>query len=159
MQIITLQVHPDEACYGYFTGPRMMPGYTEEENPRMVEFVFVIRGDAIAKYERDFGCADDFPYVPPMLMPSDGENPVGLMQWHGERHREDPKLARQLIEYKEGSTLFADVIRQEEQRHLLINNHSAFGPGGTFQRNGWSRERVWRNYRDERNRRTGRVQK
>ena len=158
MNIIADKVHPDEGCWGYFTGPRMMPGYPEQEAYRMVEFVFVIRGDAIAKYVQDFGPADNFTYVPPLMMPSYGENPVGLMQWHGERHRNDPKWSRRMVEYKESSTLFADVIRQEEQRHLLINNHSSFGPAGTFQRNGHSRPTEWRKYRDERARRTGKVQ-
>ena len=158
MKIITEKVHPDEPCHGYFTGPKQMPGYSEEENPRMIEQVFVIRGDAIACYEQDFGPADNFPYVPPMMMPSFGENPVGLMQWHGERHRNDTKWARRMIEYKESSTLFADVIRQEEQRHEAIRNRSSFGPYTVVQRDGYPHEAVLRAWKDERKRRRKKVQ-
>ena len=158
MHIVTDKLHPDEPCWGYFTGPKQMPGYSEDDNPRMVEQVFVIRGDAIAKYERDFGPADSYIYVPPMMIPSWGENPVALLQDLGERHRNDDRWARRIVELKEGSTLFADVIRQEEQRSYLINNRTVVGPYQTTQCNGWSRTRAWRNYRDERNRRTGKVQ-
>ena len=157
MQIITERVHPDEPAWAYFTGPRMMPGYDEAEACRMVEFVFVIRDDAIAKYVRDFGPASTFPYIPPMFMPSFGEETVACLQWHGERHRNDPKWARRLQEYKEGSTLFADIIRQEEQRHLFIKNLSVFGPAVSVQRNEWSHETSWRNYRDRRAGKTGPV--
>lgn len=159
MQIITDKVHPDEPCWGYYVGPQARPGPPgEDDQVRMIEWVFVIRGDAIAKYERDLGPADDYPYVPPLKMPSWGENPVGLMQWHGERHIHDPKWAQMIQEYKAESTLFRDILRQEEQRHELINNRSNFGPAGNFQRNGYSRVTNWRRYRDERARRTGRKQ-
>ena len=158
MRIMADKVHPDEPCWGYFTGPKQMPGYSEEENPRMLEQVFVIRGDAIACYEQDFGPADSFIYVPPMIIPSWGENTVAQLQDMGERHRHDPKWARRIIEYKESSTLFADVIRQEEQRHELIRNRSQFGPAGNFQRDGWSRSTAWRRWADERAKRTGKRQ-
>lgn len=158
MRIMADKVHADEGCWGYFTGPKQMPAYSEEDNPRMIEQVFVIRGDAIACYEQDFGPADNFIYVPPMMIPSWGENTVAQLQDMGERHRHDPRWAKRIQEYRESSTLFADVIRQHEQRSLLIKNQSQFGPAGTFQRNGWSRDTAWRRYRDERARRTGKVQ-
>lgn len=152
MEIITEIVHPDEPCWGYFTGPRQLAG---SNDTRMVEFVFVIRGDAIAKYVQDFGPADDFIYVPPLLMPSYGENNVGLMQWHGERHRNDEKWAKRMQEYKESSTLFADILRQEEEKRLAVKNQSVFGDYRTVMRNGYSRETTHRNWFEERDRRRG----
>lgn len=157
MKIVADRVSPDEPCWGYFTGSKNMPGYSEDDNPRMIEQVFVIRGDAIACYERDFGPADDYAYVPPLMMPSFGENSVALMQWHGERHRHDDRWEKLIREYKESSTLFADIIRQEEQRHLAIENRSSLGPYVNVQRNGWSRERVRRNYKDALREKTGKV--
>lgn len=155
MHIVTQFVLPDEKAWAYFTGPKPMPGYPEDDNPRMIEQVFVIRDDSIAKWERDFGPADDFPYVPPMFMPSFGEESVASLQWHGERHRNDPKWAKRIKELKESSTLFADVIRQEEQRSEIIRNLTVVGPHVTIQRNGYSQVRNRRNYRDELARRTG----
>lgn len=157
MEILTLEVYPDEPCHGYFCGPRMMPGYSYEENPRIVEFVFVVRGDAIAKYVRDFGCADDYFYIPPLIMPSGGENSVALMQWHGERHRHDDRWARRMREYRESSTLIPDAIRQEQQIHEIIHNRSSFGLAGNYQRDGWPHEHVIRRYKDERARRLGKT--
>src|SRR3990167_11520874 len=101
MKILTAAVHPDEGCHGYFTGPKQMPGYSEDDNPRMIEQVFVIRGDAIACYEQDFGCADAFRYVPPLMMPSYGEKSVARMQWHGELHRQDDRWAKRMEQYKQ----------------------------------------------------------
>ena len=154
MQILTERVYPDEPAYGYMTGPRMLPGF---EGMRMVEFVFVIRGDAIAKYVQEFGAYDDWPfYVPPMIMPSDGENTVAQLQDMGERHRHDDKWDRRMREYREGSTLFADVLRQEQERHEQIHNRSVIGPYQTTERNGYSHENTIRKYKDELARRTKR---
>lgn len=152
---MTDRVHPDEECHGYFTGPKLMPGFGEEEAERMIEQVFVIRGDAIACYERDFGPANDFIYVPPLMMPSFGENPVGLMQEFGERHRNDPRWAKRIIELKQSSTLFADILRQEEQKPAFIHNRSVFGPHQTTQRNAVPKQAVIRAYKDKRALRTG----
>ena len=159
MRIMTDTVHPDEPCWGYYTGPKQVVGYSEEENPRMIEQVFVIRGDAIACYERDFGCADDFMYIPPLIMGfyDDGANPVGLLMEFGERHRHDDRWARRMREYRESSTLFADIVRQEEQKHLIINNRSSLGPYVNVQRNGWSHATSARRWNDERRRRTRRI--
>ena len=158
MKIVADRVFPDEPCWGYFTGPRMMPGYTDEENPRMIEQVFVIRGDAIACYEQDFGHADNYTYVPPLMMPSYGENSVALMQWHGERHRNDDKWGKRMEEYKATSTLFEDVLRAEEQRHEIIKNRTSLGPHINVQRNDWSHETALRRFNDKRRSRTGRIQ-
>ena len=159
MRIMTDWVHPDEPCHGYFTGPKRQPGYPEDDAERMIEQVFVIRGDAIACYEQDFGLANNFMYVPPLFMPSYGENPVGLMQWHGERHRNDPKWAKRMQEYKESSTLFQDVIRQQEERSQFIKNRSTFGPHQVTHRNSpHFSPRTQREWNNERKRRTGKAQ-
>jgi hypothetical protein len=126
VKIVTEKVHPDEPCHGYFCGPK---------GGRMIEQVFVIRGDAIACFEQDFGPEEEFLYVPPMMMPSYGENPVGLMQEFGERHRNDGRWAKYIRELKEGSTLFEDVRDQLEQKTYWNRAKSSFGPGGSFQRN------------------------
>ena len=135
MHIITTFLIPDEPAWAYFTGPKTMPGYSDEENPRMIEQVFVIRGDAIAKYERDLGLADSFGYVPPMFMPSFGEESAASLQWHGERHRNEDKWSKRIQEYKETSTLFEDVLRGEEQRLKFIRNKTSLGPIVNVQRN------------------------
>lgn len=159
MHIITLYVDPDERAEAYFTGPKSMPGFAEDDNPRMIEQVFVYRDDAIAKYERDLGPASDYLYVPPLFMPSFGEETVASLQWHGERHRNDPKWERRIKEYKESSTLFKDVLRAEEQKILLRQNRSQFGPSGSFQRNGYPREYAVRQFMDRRAAITKKVQK
>jgi hypothetical protein len=146
MFIATDRVSPDEECHGYFTGP---------VRGRMVEWVFVVRGDAIAKYEQDFGSADQFGYVPPMKIPSFGENTVAELQWHGERHRHDEHWGKYIAELKGQSTLFADVLRQEEQKQLAVRNKSVFGPAQTTQRNGHNQSEVWRRFKQERDERRG----
>lgn len=153
MRIMTDKVHPDEACWGYFTGPKQRPGYSEAENPRMLEQVFVIRGDAIACYERDFGPYNDFIYVPPLVIPSvEGENPVGECMDAGERHRNDPKWAHRMAEYRESSTLMADIVRQEEMKQQLRANRSNFGPVINVQRNDTPRQFLERRIRERRKR-------
>ena len=158
MHIITTYVLPTEKAEAYFIGPKQMPGFSDDDNPRMMEQIFVYRDDTIAKYETDLGPADNWPYVPPLMMPSFGEETVEALQWHGQRHLADDRWAKRMREYKESSTLFADIIRQEEQRHEIIRNRTSIGPYATVQRNGWAREHAWRRWRDERNRRTGKVQ-
>ena len=158
MHIATHYVLPGEPAWAYFTGPKTMPGYTDEENPRMIEQVFVIRSDAVAKWERDFGPADNFPYVPPMFMPSFGEETVASLQWHGERHRSDDKWGKRMEEYKATSTLFEDVLRGEEKRHEIIKNRTSLGPYINVQRNDWSHETALRKFNDKRRSRTGRIQ-
>jgi len=159
MKIMADKVHPDEPCWGYWCGPeRRFMGKDIGDQMRILEKVFVIRGDAIACYEEDFGPASEYGYMPPLLMPSYGENPVGLMRWHGEQHRNDDRWMKRIAEHKESSTLFQDIIRQEEQRHEIIRNKSSFGPAVTVQRNEYPHEEVHRRYNDERARRTGRKQ-
>ncbi len=158
MKIITLHVRPNEKVEMYFTGPKSRPQFSDDENPRMIEQIFVVRDDTIACYEQDFGPADDYPYVPPLLMPSFGEMDVAEVQWHGERHRNDDKWAKRMQEYKEGSTLFNDIIEQEAQRLEARRNRSVLGPFVNTQRNEFSRETAERRWNDERRRRTGKVQ-
>lgn len=156
LSIIAHEVHPDEECHGYWVGPESRPGLPgQDDEVRMIEKVFVIRADCIAKYERDLGPADAYQYVPPMMIPSFGENTVAQLQDMGERHIHDDRWARRMREYKESSTLYQDIIRQAEQLSAIIKNKSQFGPAGQFQRNGYSHETNWRNWTDERARRTG----
>lgn len=131
MKIPTLWVSPDEPCEMYFCGPK---------NGRMVEQVFVYRDDAIACWERDFGSAEDWPYVPPMMVPCMGEEKVGPMQDMGERHRYDDRWRKQIERYRAESTLMRDVLEQDLQRTEIVRNRSQFGPYINAQRNDWSRE-------------------
>jgi len=149
LSIITQEVSDDEPCHGYCV---------REYNGNLVEWIFVIRGDAIAKYEHVFGPIEDYEHVPPLLMPSFGENKVGLMREFGEKHIHDYHWLRRRVEHLEASTIIEDAIRQREQMDAVIRNRSNFGPAQSTQRNGYSHITTWRNWNDERHRRTGKIQ-
>lgn len=131
MHIVTDRLLPDEPCYGLFEGPK---------GSRWIQRLFVIRGDAIAKYETDMGAADLFPGIPPLLMPAEGEESVATMQWWGDMHRADQRWERRLAERKAESTLIADIVRQAEQIHHIINNRSSYGQHVAVQRIGYDRQ-------------------
>lgn len=159
MHIITTFISDDEPAEAYYMGPKVMPGWAEDQSIRMMEQIFVYRNDAIAKYEQDWGLASGYGYVPPMMVPSFGAEKVGFLREMGQAHIHDTRWARRMREMKEASTMFKDAIKAEEQRHLVIQNLSSFGPGGSFQRNGYSHETAMRKYKSLRQERTGKIQK
>lgn len=94
--------------------------------------------------------------IPPMFVPSlEGENCVGLMLEMSEAHRHDLRHWIRIRELQEGSTLIADIIRQEAEARDWIHNRSTFGPHITKERNGYSHETTVREWFDTRDERTG----
>jgi hypothetical protein len=126
MHIITATVSPSEPCHGLFEGL---------QDDRWVQKVFVIRGDAIARYEVDMGPAEDFDGVTPILIPGFGDESVSAFQYLAEQNRHDDYWTKRAEEMLAESTLIADHVRQVEQFDSYIKNKSVFGPAVTTQRN------------------------
>ncbi|MDZ4250917.1 MAG: hypothetical protein U0990_12650 [Candidatus Nanopelagicales bacterium] len=144
MKIITQTVSPDEACHGLFEGPKTRKDLLGRDVERWVQQCFVIRGDAIACWEKDYGPAEDFAGVTPLLMPSLGENSVAQLQYFAEKNRNDDYWTKRSEEMAQASTLIQDHIRQIEIDHEIIRNRSIFGPAISVQRGGYSHERAER---------------
>ena len=150
MHIVTDRISPDEDCHGLTEGSVMRAGQWH-----WIQRVFVIRGDAIAKYETDLGPASDYARVQPLAMPSFGENSVAQLQAFAEKNRHDTYWAKRSEEMLAESTLIKDHIRQIEQNRELIRNRSHFGPGSHFQRNGYPRQAALEAERGRRRRTSG----
>lgn len=137
MHIVTDRIWPDEACWGLAEGPLKMPQPDGSTPMRWVQRVFVIRGDAIAKYIIDFGPAERFATVTPLLMPSHGENTVAQLQAHADKNREDRYWYKRRQEMLAGSTLVQDILKQEEALLSAKANRSVVGPFQRAERNAW----------------------
>lgn len=109
---------------------------------RIIEQIFVVRGDAIAKFETDYGPASDFPDFTEIIYPSFGENSVAQLQEMAEHDRHDDKWAKRGRERLAESTLIPDILRDEEIKLDVVANRSHFGPGVSVQRNDFPREAV-----------------
>lgn len=157
MKLVTDYVLPDEPCFGMFEGPCMLPTLNGDLRERWVQDLKVVRGDQIHHYVLDFGPAEDFDRVTPMLMPSFGENTVAQLQEFAAKNREDDYWARRRDEMLESSTLIRDHLNQWEANREFIHNRSVFGPAITRQRNEYPRTEVWRRWYDERAAKTGKV--
>lgn len=131
MHIIAQSVHPDEACWGL--AERAING-------RWVQQVFVNRGDAIAKHETDYGPAEDFAQVVPLVMPGLGIETVGRLRDFADRHRQDSYWMKRRHEMLAGSTLVQDVLRQEEEKLAFKMNKTVSGPFVRVERNGYPRQ-------------------
>ena len=131
MKIIAVSVHPDEPCYSLQEGPR---------NGRWVQRVYVVRGDAIAEWSKDYGPVANFKDATEVIYPSFGENSVGQLQELAERDRHSDKWARRRREMQAESTLISDILRQEEMLLEVRRNRSHFGSGTSVQRNGFPNE-------------------
>ncbi len=133
MHIVTDRIHKDEPCMGLHQRVR---------GSRLIEQVFVVRGDAIAKFETDYGPASDFPNFTETMYPSFGENSVAQLQELAERDRHSDKWAKRGRERLAESTLIKDILRQEEALLNVRANRSTIGPAITVQRNDFPREAV-----------------
>ena len=122
----------------------MMPQPDGSRTWRLVQAVYVIRGDAIAEYLIDYGPEEEFPNHTAMLIPSFGENSVAQLQELAERDRTSDRWAKYRQELKEASTMHADIFRQMQENSEQIACRSVFGPAVTVQRGGYSRERTAR---------------
>ena len=120
MKIETAQVHPDEPCYGLREEPRLLPG---KIGWRWAQTVFVVRGDAIAAHTTDFGPAEDFAHVTPLMMPSLGDDTVAQLREHAEKNRHDAYWQKRRQEMLAQSTLIADHIDQLEMTRTLVKRN------------------------------------
>ena len=133
MKITTQRIHPDEPCYSLREGPR---------NGRWVQRVYVVRGDAIAEWSKDYGPVADWLNATEIIYPSFGENSVAQLQELAERDRHSDKWAKRGRERLAESTLIKDILRQEEALLNVRANRSTIGPTITVQRNDFPRGAV-----------------
>jgi len=159
MKIVTLQVHPDEPCYSLAEGPRKIRTPEGAIENHWVQRVYVVRGDAIAEYTKDYGLAALFKEIPPLVLLSDGDDTVAQLQELAERHRHDDKWIKWRQELQAESTLISDIVRQREQKWELLHNRSQFGPGLSVQRNAVNLNPALRRDRDKRQAYTGIIAK
>lgn len=124
VKIETAWLHDDEPCYGLREEPRLMPGPNGAQQWRWIQTVFVVRGDTIAAHTRDFGPAEDFRAVTPLLMPSFGDDTVAQLREHAERNRHDAYWQGRARAQQAESTLIRDHINQLEMRQEYVRrNH------------------------------------
>ena len=142
MHIVADRIHVDEPCHGLWQGPK---------GGRWVERVFVIRGDAVAKFETDYGPVSDWPDATETIYPSFGENSVGQLQEMAEYDRHSDKWAKRRREMQAESTLIPDILRDEEIGIHVRANRSHFGPGISVQRNDFPREAAINKLKEKRN--------
>lgn len=135
MKIVAPTVHPDEPCYGLAEMPRMVRGRW-----RWIQAVYVVRGDAIAEWTKDYGAASKFERIQPLVMPSFGDDTVAQLQEWAEKNRNDDYWAKRREEMLAESTLIRDHVAQVEQDREEIRNRSVFGPAHRVQRNEYSQE-------------------
>jgi hypothetical protein len=94
-----------------------------------------VRGNDLAYYTQDFGPAEDFEDVTPLIMPSIGTDTVAQLQEHAEKNRHDNYWAKRRKEMLEGSTLIEDAVRSLDQEREMILNRTHLGPSLSVQRN------------------------
>lgn len=158
MHYVTLHVLPDEPCYGLAERPMMRALPDGSRQWRWVQQVFVVRDDTISKYETDFGPAENFRDITPMVMPSHGTDTVAQLQEFAARNRQDDYWQKEAQAQQAESTLITDHIRQFEQIHEVLRNRSTFGPAQSTQRNGYSDVTFQRGLIQQKRERTGKVQ-
>lgn len=94
--------------------------------------------------------------IPPLFIPSvEGECSVGMMLEESERHRQDLHWYQKAKAQLDGSTLFADVLRQEEEARYGAKNLSTFGPHQVTQRGGYDHEKTVRDWFEQRDENRG----
>lgn len=94
----------------------MMPGPDGSWSRRWIQQVFVVRGDAIAAHTTDYGPAENFAHVTPLIMPSFGDDTVAELRDHADRNRRDTYWHERAAAQKAESTLIRDHIQQVEAR-------------------------------------------
>lgn len=152
MRIVTDRVSPDEPCYGMFEGPKMRPMKDGSQMDRWVQQIFVIRGDAIACYETDYGPASDYEdKVTPIIMPSFGDDRVGELQAYAEKNRHDHHWTNRREEMLSESTLIKDHLQMLDEETAQLFNRSVLGPAVNIQRNNANQQARARVLKERRN--------
>jgi hypothetical protein len=132
---LTDHVYPDEPCWGLREEPQIMAFPDGSRQRRWVQKVKVVRGDNLAYFQTDFGPAEDFAHIPPLFIPSFGDDSVAQLQELAEGHRHDLRWAKRRQEMLAESTLISDIMRQSEENREWIRNRSVIGPKVAVQRN------------------------
>ena len=123
MKIETAFVRDDEPAYGLREEPRMMPGPNGSQSRRWVQTVFVLRGDAIAAHTTDYGPAEHFRKVIPLMMPSFGDDTVAQLREHADRNRHDTYWHQRGKAQQRESTLIRDHIEQLEMAKMYLRRN------------------------------------
>ncbi|KKK94026.1 hypothetical protein LCGC14_2687000 [marine sediment metagenome] len=142
VSVIAHRVLKDEPCWGLAEAI---------ENGRIIQKLWVIRGDRKARYTTDFGPASDYPDFTPIIYASVGDDTVAQLQECAERDRHDNKWAKRRRELQSESTLIADILRQEERKIQERQNRSVFGPLQSTQRTDYPREAIQSRAKEMRN--------
>ena len=91
---------------------------------RWVQTVFVVRGDTIAAHTTDYGPAENYANVIPLMMPSFGDDTVAQLREHAEKNRHDTYWQERAKAQRAESTLIHDHIDQIEMaRTYSKRNH------------------------------------
>ena len=101
----------------------MMPGPNGSQSWRWVQTVFVVRGDAIAAHTTDYGPAENFQHVTPLMMPSFGDDTVAQLREHAEKNRHDDYWQKRAEAQLAESTLIRDHIEQIDMRREYVRRH------------------------------------
>lgn len=156
MHIVTDNIHPNEPAYGIFEGPKLRSQSDGSSGYRWIQQVWVIRGDTIARYETDFGPAEDFKTVTPLAMPSEGDDTVAELQFWAEKNRHDDYWYKRSLELQAESTMMKDAANQILEIEEARKNRSVLGPYQTTQRNGYAAGLQSKLLKERREERTGR---
>ena len=128
MHIVTDYVHPDEGCWGILEGPQMLP-HGKSFRRRWVQYVFVVRDGAKAKYILDLGDADYWEArALPQAIAGLGDDTVAELQEWAERDRLEGKFMQYQKQLLEESTLIEDSLAGLEQEYLAKRNRTTIGP-------------------------------
>ena len=101
-----------------------MPGPNGAQSWRWVQTVFVVRGDTIAAHTTDYGPAEDFAGVIPLMMPSFGDDTVAQLREHAEKNRHDTYWQQRAKAQHAESTLIRDHIEQiDKMKEYARRNH------------------------------------
>lgn len=90
----------------------MMPQPDGSSTWRWTQTVFVVRGDTIAAHTTDYGPAENFAKVTPLMMPAFGDDTVAQMREHADKNRRDTYWHDRAEAQKAESTLIRDHVNQ-----------------------------------------------
>ena len=142
VSIVTPKIYMDEPCYGLAEVP---------ENGRRILKVFVIRDDAIARWQQDLGPESDYEDIMPLIMPSMGDYTVGQLLEYAQKNRQDKYWANRRKEMLSESTLIEDHLRLLDNGTRQLFNQSVFGPAISVQRNRTNRQAMTRHLKERLN--------
>lgn len=132
--VVAREVHADEKCYGLAEAVLPRP---RSYGRQRYQLIYVNRNDRIVPFVRPL---DTNLEVPPLRIPSLGDDTVGQLMDLADEFRVNHNLDQLLKEKKESSTLINDVIALSEMIQRVRTNTTVFGAGNTTahtQRNGF----------------------